>query len=115
PLGNELLRHKSFVTRLHNRLHHRRVIDLLRLINFTPPGHAAGVIVGNVLVVFTYRVDHVALHDLHVENVVKQFASLGTHAPAQFHTPRRVVAHVVLMIALAVEQLHAHGHFVLLG
>ena len=68
-----------------------------------------------VLMVLLDRVAHVAVHDLHVENVIEQFEPLGAETLHQFDTPRRVVALVVFVAALAVEQFHAERDLELFG
>ena len=59
--------------------------------------------------------DHVALHDLHMVDVVEQFEPIRTDAFAKLDTPSRVVALVILVIHLAVEQFHDQCHLVLFG
>ena len=80
-----------------------------------PARHAAGVIVRDELPVVADRADHVAFHDLHVVNVVEQFESFGADPLDQLDSPRCVVAHVILVIDLAVQQLHADVDLVFLG
>gem|GEM_PF-5440777 len=60
--------------------------------------------------VLTDRVADVAVHDLHVVNVVEQLEPLGADALYQFRAPRHMVALVILVIALAVQQFHAQRH-----
>src|SRR4051794_31734776 len=50
-LWNELLPHPTLVPRRHNRLHDRRIIQFLRLINFISTWHAARVVVPEVLMI----------------------------------------------------------------
>jgi hypothetical protein len=61
------------------------------------------VVVVEILVVLTDRVADVAVHDLHVVNVVEQLEPLGADALYQFRAPRHMVALVILVIALAVQ------------
>ena len=63
-----------------------------------------------VFVVFLDRVAHVTVHDLHVVNIVKQLEPFGTDALHQLHAPRNVIALVILVRALAVQQFHAQRH-----
>ena len=100
---------------IENRLHHRRIIDLLRVIDLVAARHAARVVVGDVGMEFLDPHDQVALHDLHVIDVVEQLESFGADAFAQFHAPLGVVALVVLVIHPAVEQLHDDGDVCLFG
>ena len=85
----------------------RAIIQFLRLVNFRAARHAAGVVVVEVLMVLADGVAHVAVHDLHVVNVVEQLEPLGTDALDQFHAPRHMIALIILVIALAVQQFHA--------
>ena len=73
-----------------------------------PAGNAAGVVVGDVGMELLNRRDHVSFHDLHVVDVVEQLEVLRADPLAQFDTPYSVVAHVVRVVDLAVEQFH-HG------
>ena len=60
--------------------------------------------------------DEIAFHDLHVIDVVEQFDALGRPTSSQTcDAPGGVVAHVVLVVALAVEELHADGDAVVFG
>ena len=61
------------------------------------------------------RGDQVALHDLHVIDVVEQLEPLGADAAADLDAPGGVVALVVLVVHLAVEQLHDHVDLLLFG
>ena len=65
--------------------------------------------------IFADRADHIAFHDLHVVDIVEQLEVFGADAFDQLDTPASVVAHVILVIHLAVEQFHADGDFVLFG
>ena len=56
--------------------------------------------------------DHVPFHDLHVVDVVEQLESLRADALAKLHAPGGMVAHVISVVHLAVEQLHADGDLV---
>ena len=99
-LRHEFLAHVAFVAGLHDGLHDRRVVDLLGVVDLVPAGHAAGVVMADVLVVLPDGGDDVALHDLHVVDVVEQLEPLGAHLLADLDAPRGVVAHVVGVVPL---------------
>ena len=86
------------------------VVQLLRVVELVPPGVAAGVVVAVVLAVGLDRPDHVPFHDLHVVDVVEQLEVARADPLDQLDAPGRVVAHVVLVVDLAVEQLHLEDH-----
>ena len=71
--------------------------------------------VGDVRVVLADRADDVAFHDLHVVDVEEELQPRGAHALDHLGAERGVVALVVLVIDLAVQQLQAERHTVLLG
>ena len=56
--------------------------------------------------IVTDGANDVALHDLHVINVVEEFESITADRLAEFDAPRGAVAHVVAMVNLGVEQFH---------
>ena len=82
------------------------VVELLSVVDFVPAGVAAGVVVAVEVAVRLDGPDHVAFHDLHVVDVVEQLEVARPDALHQLDAPGRVVAHVVLVVDLAVEQLH---------
>jgi hypothetical protein len=98
-----------------NRFHHRRVIQLLCVVNLMTARNTASVVVGNILMAVADGANDVAFHDLHVVDVVKQFEVFGADAFDQLDSPFGVVSHVILVVHLAVEQLHADDDFVLFG
>ena len=57
--------------------------------------------------------DDVALHDLHVVDVVEQLDPRRADALHDLDAPRGVIGLVVVMVHLAVEQLQAQGHAML--
>ena len=70
---------------------------------------------GDVLMVLANGVHHITFHDLHVEDVIKQFESFGANPLDQLHAPGRVIAHVIWVRPLAVKQFHAHRDLMLLS
>src|SRR5208283_3338754 len=73
------------------------------------------VIVGDMRVVFADGGDEVALHYLHVVDVEEQFEALRADALAELDAPGGSVAHIIRVVAPAVEQFHAEGDPVFLG
>jgi hypothetical protein len=103
------------VTGVHNGFRHRPPLQFLRAVQFVPPGHAAGMEVRDVLDILPDGADDIAFHDLHVIDVVQQLHARRIHALDQFHAPDGVVALIVVVVDLAVEQFHADGHAFVLG
>ena len=73
---DKLLADETFVAGFDDSLHDGRIIQLLRFVDFGATGTAAGVDVREVFVVLLDVLDDVALHDLHVVDVVEQ-AEIG--------------------------------------
>ena len=105
----------ALVAGLEDRAHDRRIVQLLRLVDLVPAWVAAGVVVEKILVIVADRPDDIPLHDLHVVNVVQQPEPLRVDRLAKLHAPVGAVAHVILVVHAAVEQLHHDVHLVLLG
>src|ERR1035437_6072394 len=114
-LGHEFLGDIPFEAGVKNGLHNPRVVQLLGVVNLAAPGHAAGVVVVEETVVFANGVADIPVHDLHVKNVIKDFEPFGADSLDKFDAPCDVVSLVVMMRALAVEQLQAESDFTLFG
>src|SRR5579883_269485 len=99
----------------HNGLHHCWVLDFLGCIDLMPPWNAASVEVTNHIFVLTDGGNQVTFHDLHVVNIVEQFYARRIYLSHHPCSPRRMVCHVVRMVALAVQQLQTDGHAVVFG
>ena len=95
--------------------HYSGVINLLVLIEFMPAGYASGMEMTDHVDVPADCGDQVALHNLHVVNVVQHLETRRVDAPAQFEAPRGFVAHVPGVVDPAVEQFHADSHARILG
>jgi hypothetical protein len=80
-----------------------------------PSGYAAGMEVADVSDVVANGVDDIAFHNLHVIDVVQQFHTRRIHALHHVDTPRRTVGLIVLVVDLAVQQLHAHRDAAIFG
>ena len=92
-----------------------RVVQLLAVVDLVPPGHAAGVVVADVALVLPDGLDHVPLHDLHVVDVVEEFEVVRADHLGQRRAPLGVVAHVIRVVALTVQQFHLQRHAGFLG
>src|SRR5437763_4287897 len=64
PFRHEFLRHEALESGFQNRLHHRRIVEFLRLVDLSPPRHPASMVVPDVLMVLPDRVADVAFHNL---------------------------------------------------
>src|SRR6185436_17480575 len=70
--GDELLGEVAGEALVRDGLADGGVLELLGLVELVAAGDAAGVVVADVLEVVGDRADHVALHDLHVVDVVEE-------------------------------------------
>src|ERR1700694_4136677 len=95
--------------------HNAYPLDFLGVVEFAAAGHAAGVEVGDPIDIFLDGTDQVTFHDLHVIDVVEQFDAGRINGLNDLHSPSGVVAHVVFVVDLAVEELDADGDAVVLG
>ena len=92
-----------------------RQLQFLRVVELVAAGDAAGMEVADVLDVFADGADDVAFHDLHVVDVVEQLDARRIHRLHHLDAPCGVVALVVLVVHLAVEQFQADGDAVVFG
>src|SRR5256884_201848 len=90
-------------------------LDFLGGVEFVAAGDPAGVEVGDPIDVFLDGADEVTFHNLHVINVVEQFDAGRIDGLDDLHSPGGVVAHVVVVVDLAIEELDADGDAVVLG
>src|SRR6202158_5472078 len=90
-------------------------LNFLGAVEFVAAGNATGVEVGDPIDVFLDGADQVTFHDLHVINVVEQLDAGRINGLDDLHSPSGVVAHVVFVVDLAVEELDADGDAVVLG
>src|SRR3984957_15766359 len=74
-----------------------------------PSRHATGMKVADHVDIFLDRGDQIAFHDLHVVDVVKSLYARGVDGRENLKAPGGVVAHVVVMIDLAVQQFDDDG------
>ena len=78
---------ESLIACCDNCLHHGRVVDFLRLIEFFSAGHTCRVVVRNVVLEFLDTNDLVTLHDLLVINIVENFQPFGSDGVANIDRP----------------------------
>ena len=109
------MREVAGVAGLVNGFHDGGPLQFLRRVELVAAGDAARVVVADPLLVVLDRPDDVALHDLHVVDVVQQLHVGRGHALHDLDPVDSVVALVVLVIDLAVEQLDDHRDVVLFG
>lgn len=107
PERDEFLPDVSLVAGVRDRPHDGRVVQLLTVVDFIPPRAATRMIVGEMPVIFPNGPDHIPLHDLHVVNVIEQAEVRAVQDLAESDAPGAVVALIVGMVHLAVEQFHA--------
>src|SRR6516165_843342 len=70
--GDELMSNVAAIACLFDRLENRRVINLLELVQFVAAWITRRVILANHLVISADGTNDVALHDLHMIDIVKQ-------------------------------------------
>ena len=78
-------------------------------------GVAGSVEVPDIIDVIGYIADQVALHNLHVVDVVEEFDSRRAYRSAHGYAPGGSVALVVGVVNARVEQFHAKGDAFFLG
>src|ERR1035438_648254 len=91
------------------------VIQFLRLVDFLAPRIAAGVEVPDPLYMVADVAHDIAIHDLGVIDIVEDLDARRVDTPHDVDAPGDVVEHVVLVVDLAVEVLHADGDALDLG
>src|SRR3979490_686259 len=90
-------------------------LDFLGTVEFVAAGNAAGVEVGDGIDVFLDGAGGGAFHDLHVGDVEEELDAGRVDGMDDLDAPGSVVAHVVVVVDLAVEELDADGDAVVLG
>src|ERR1035441_1543867 len=91
------------------------VVQFLRLVDFLAPRIAAGVEVPDPLYVVADIAHDIAVHDLGVIDIVEDLDARRVDALDDVDAPGDVVEHVVFVVDLAVEVLHADGDALNLG
>src|SRR4029077_6862003 len=113
-LRGELMRDVAAESTVGDRLRDGVIVELLRVIDVMPPGYAPGMEVPDPLPVLTDGADEVPLHDLHVVDVVEKLDAGRSYFLHYGYAEGRVIALVVGVIDLAVEELDTHRDAVLL-
>src|SRR5258708_2067310 len=90
--------------------HHAVPLHFLGTVEFMAAGPAAGVKVPDPLDILSDGGDQIAFHDLHVVDVVEQLHVRRIYFLHYAHSPTRVVTHVIVVVAFAVEQLQTNGY-----
>ena len=67
-----------------------------------PPRNTSGVVVRDILMVVTDRLDNISFHDLHMVNVIKQLYVRRVNALDYFYAKGGVVAHVIWVVDTAI-------------
>ena len=112
--GNELVADESGVTSPGDGAGDGGIIELLISTQFVSSGNTGSMEVGEVIDVLADGGDHVSLHDLHVVDVVEKPEARMVDLLAEGDSPVGVVALVVGVINLRVEELHDEDDVVLL-
>ena len=112
---NKLVRDVAMEIRGRDSAHDPIPLHFLLIVQFMPAGNAAGVEVPDPLNILLDGVDQIAFHNLHVVDVVQELHVRRIHLLHHLHTPGGVIAHVILVIHLAIQQFHADGDAVILG
>src|SRR5467141_1253451 len=113
--GDEFMGDVAAEVRSGDAAHNPVPLDFLGAVEFVAAGNAAGVEVGDPIDIFLDGADQVTFHDLHVIDVVEQLDAGRINGLDDLHSPSGVVAHVVVVVDLAVEELDADGDAVVLG
>src|SRR5690242_6101779 len=113
--GDEFMGHVAAEIRSGDSAHDAVPLDFLSAVELVAAGNAAGVEVSDPVDVFLNGADEIAFHDLHVIDVVEQLDARRVYGLDDLNAPRGVIAHVVVMVDLAVEELEADGDAVILG
>jgi len=90
-------------------------LDFLGAVELVAAGNAAGVEMGDPVDILLDGADEVAFHDLHVVDVEEKLDAGRVDGLDDLDAPGGVVAHVVVVVDLAVEEFHANGDAVVFG
>jgi hypothetical protein len=101
PFGNKLMANESFIAGRLDRGIDGGIVNFLVLIRLTPAGISRRVVVGKIGMVLLDRADDIALHYLHVVNIIEQPDRGRIDLLDELHAPTRVIALVTGMIDFA--------------
>src|SRR5580700_12245996 len=94
---NELLTYETGVFQFEQLSHDRRIVDLLRIVEFRPARIPGRVNVANDILALFQSPDHVAVHDLNVINVEEQLDSRRADFAQDAREPVKIIALVARM------------------
>src|ERR1700721_1340860 len=113
--GYELVRDVALVVKIRDGGGDGVIVQFLAVIDFMPSGDAAGVKMSDPIDVVADRTDDIALHDLHMINVVQQFHARRIDAAHHRNAKGGVITLISRMIDFAVEQFHADSDAMFFG
>src|SRR6266567_4284313 len=90
-------------------------LDFLGAVEFVAAGNAASVEVSDPIDVFLNGADQIAFHDLHVIDVEEELDAGRVDGLDNLNAPSGVVAHVVVVVDLAIEEFQADGDAIVVG
>ena len=112
---DELMPDIAVVSQCGYRLHDAAIVEFLVVVKVAPARVASGVEMSNPLDVPLDGADNVALHDLHVVDVVEEFDARRINALANFNAPPSSVSLIVFVVNFAVEEFEGEGNSCFLG
>ena len=113
--GNKLVANEASESGFGECAGNCRIVKLLAIIEFISSWDARGVKVREVLDIVADGRDHITLHHLHVVDVVQELEAGVANLLAQGRSPGRVVALIVGVVDLGIEQFHHQDDIVFFG
>src|SRR5919199_6221002 len=114
-LRNQLLPDEACIAGGGDGAYDRGITQLLGLVKLVPARIAGSMVMADAVMMRANGADDITFHDLHVINIVEQLDTWGIDHSDDLSTPVCVVALVITVIHLAVEQLQHEGHAGVLG
>jgi hypothetical protein len=93
--GPEFVRNVSGVAEVGDGLGDEMVVELLRIVDFVAPGHAACMEVSDPLQVLLNIEANITIHDLHVVDIEQKLDARRVDSHAHVDAPREVIADLV--------------------
>ena len=113
--GNEFMAYEARITCSGEGTGDGWVIELLAVTQFVTTGNPGGMEVGEVFDVLVNGGDDVALHDLHVIDIVEELETGMAQFLAEGDSPGGVITLVIGMVDLRIEEFHHENDLMLLG
>src|ERR1700679_2746377 len=113
--GYELVRDVALVVKIRDGGGDGVIVQFLAVVDLMPSGDTAGMKMSDPVDVVADRSDDIALHDLHMINVVQQFQPRRIDATHHRNAKGGVITLIPRMIDFAVEQFHADGDAMFFG